>query len=327
MAHFLVFFLSLTGLGFIEALSAAETPNTKYQTALELIHSYSGSGDELDRAAAIADGLSRSHPGSGLSQTLNAEALSTWELGQDGKPEALRAHILELADRALILNPKLAQAHVAKARAYARASLFREANTEVDTALSLDSGLAGAMFVKADIYRKLGDLQNGEIWYGKFISATPSVSRKSNGYYWLGKMFYDETYRNFSNPLKREWLNKKAGDAYKKMMDLHEGGAWRQVNYAIFLNGQVADFDGAEKYAQKSLSLMEFPMARYHLAAARFQRLNAISKNLDVKFLKSEISKIELSNRVSLDEAIEFDSFSGLVRSRLRELRSRTYAP
>lgn len=317
-------FAMLFMLGAINAADVVAAPQARYDEALELIHAYSGSGDELDRAMAIAQGLSLSEPKSGFSQTLVAEALSTWRLSQNGGPVELRQQILQLANEALKLNPDLAQAHVAKARTYTRASMPIEANAEVNTALSINPKLAGAMFIRAEIYRKSGDLVNGEKWYREFIAATPHATRKSNGFHWIGKMFQDAAYRD---PKQRDALNLKAKKAYEHMVELDPNGVWKTVNFAIFLNDMVADFDGAERYAQKALTLMEFPMARYHLAAARYQRLHATGTSLNAEALQSSIAKIELSSQVSLNQAIAFRSFSGVVRARLTDLRNRTLAP
>lgn len=321
-----LFFLLLTVgvLGTTDPLSASETSQARYGEALGLIHAYSGSGGELDQAITIAQELSESDPGSGFAQVLAAESLSTWHLGQNGEPAEVREQIVVLADEALRLNPKLAQAHVAKARAYTRASMLSEANAEVDAALSLSPQLDGAMFVRAEIYRKSGDSVNGEEWYRRFIDATPSSARKSNGFYWLGKMFQDAASRY---PAQGGSLNQKAKKAYERMIELDPNGAWKTVNFAIFLNDQVADFDEAERYALKALTVMEFPMARHHLAAARYQRLHSKGSGLDAKALQSAVAKIERSSQVSLDDAIAFSSFSDVVRARLVDLRNRMQVP
>src|SRR6185503_8777115 len=68
-----------------------------YQRALLLIHTFSGSGNELDVAMQLAEKLSISHPGQGYSETLKAEALSTWQLDQRGGPTSMRMHVIDLA--------------------------------------------------------------------------------------------------------------------------------------------------------------------------------------------------------------------------------------
>lgn len=293
----------------------------RFRDALELIHAYSGAGDELSRAVEAAESLSQSDLSSGYSQTLEAEALSTWTLSQDGKPVELRARIIELADEALRLNPRLAQAHVAKARAYARAYLILDAETEIAKALAIDPNLESAIFQQAEIYRRSGEVEKGAEWYRNFIAATESLTRKSNGYYWMGKMYHDVAYSLEGQ--RRDMYLKMARYSYQRMVDLDPKGAWRLVNFAIFLNGLVADFDAAELYAQKALAVIEFPMARYHLAAARYQKLQSRSAELDAASLQSSIAQIEASTRVSLTQALSFRSFSPVIVSRLSDLQSR----
>src|SRR5262249_15820395 len=115
-------FLLLLAVGNISyAASKSESPPEEYQRALQLVHSFTGSGNQLAVGMQLGERLSTSHPNGGYAETLRAEALSTWRLNQEGQPAELRAHILALTDQALRLNPTLAQAHVARARALLRA--------------------------------------------------------------------------------------------------------------------------------------------------------------------------------------------------------------
>lgn len=294
---------------------------SRFDEALVLIHSYSGAGDERQRAMAMASELLQSAPESGFFQALAAENLSTWELDQLGKPVELRSQIIELADEALRLNPTVAQAHVAKARVYTRASMVPEAEAEIAKALSMNPALEGAVFMQAEIYRRLGTLARGERWYREFIRITPDPVRKSNGYAWLGTMYRDAAKRP-NDPSKNYYLS-VARDAFQHMVDLNSTGAWTLVNFAIFLNGYTSDFDAAEKYAERALAVMEFPMARFHLAAARYQKLHARGAELDWASARTAIAEIEASTHVSLEDAIDFDSFVPRIRSNLSDLLRR----
>jgi len=292
-----------------------------FREALELIHAYTGEGDELSRSMQIADALAESDPASGFSQTLVAERLSTWELRQDGKPPELRTTIIALADEALRLNPDLAQAHVAKARALARAMLLMQAEEEVAKALAIDPRLDSAIFQQAEIYRRAGNVEKAAVWYQNFIAATPMPARKSNGYYWLGKALQDVAYS--LEDARRDMYLQRARMAYQSMVDLDDQGAWRVVNFAIFLNGYIGDFAAAEAYASKALDIMEFPMARYHLAAARYQKLHARSTAMNSASLQAEVERIAESTGVTLEQAIAFRSFHPVIVSRLADLRDR----
>jgi tetratricopeptide (TPR) repeat protein len=300
--------------------SRSESPPEEYQRALQLIHAFSGSGDQLNVAMQLAERLSKSHPKGGYAETLQAEALSTWRLGQDGRPAEVREQVISLTDQALRLNPNLAQAHVARARALVRASQYDQANGSIDSALKLDANLSGAMFLRAEIFRRTGQLAAAEEWYRKFIAATPDRPRQSNGYYWLGRAYQDAAGRD---PSRRSLLIANARTAYEKMLDLDPDGAWKTVNFAIFLNDDASDFVAAEKYAAKALSLMEFPMARYHLAIARYQKLLSGMDRMDEQGLRQAVAQVQQSTGVSLEDAFKFSKTYPAIWARLLSIRAR----
>lgn len=303
----------------------AKTPDNasaqaRFEEALELIHAFGGSGDERQRAMQLAEALWTSDPDSGYSQTLVAESLSTWELGQDGEPAALRDQIIQLADQALQLDPSLAQAHVAKARALVRGSMYDQANAAIDAALALQPDLSGALFLRADIFRRTGNYAAADAWYRRFIDSTPSPARKANGYGWMAKMYTDAARRCAG--AERAGHLARARALHERLLELDPASAWKTVNFAIFLNDDASDFDTAEHYAQKALAIMEFPMARYHVAAARYQKLWAVREDLDGQVLRDAVARVGSTVGVSLEDAIAFEPFSGAITQRLRLLQT-----
>jgi len=304
--------------GVCIADSNPQSPPADYQQALLLIHSFSGAGNELDVAMQLAERLSTTHWRRYYSETLKAEALSTWQLDQRGGPTSVRMQVISLAELALSLNPKLAQAHVARARALAKAGDFVEAYRSVDAALTLDPNLSGALFMRADIFRRTGMVAEAEKWYLKFIDATPDERRKANGYYWLAKAYQDALFRD---PSQRSELLPKARTAFESTLKLDPDGAYTNVNYAVFLNSEAADFSAAERYAQKALSIMDFPMARYHLAIARYQKLSL--RDLRASELRGEIKQVRESTGISLDDAVQFVSHCAGMKTRLQSVQER----
>lgn len=317
MNRLLVVLLAMT----IQVAALAQAPaGAVYERALDLVHAYSGSGPELQQAMQFADELSKSAPKSGYSQVLQAEALSTWRLGQDGSPVEVRNRVIGLADEALRLNPKLAQAHVSKARALVRSSMYDSAGASIDAALAMDPKLSGALFLRAEVFRRNKAITDADIWYQKFIDSTTSKSRKANGYAWIGKMYQDASWNDETN---RARYVAKARAAYESMLKHEPGGAWRNVNFAIFLNEYAGDFDAAELYAAKALSMMEFPMARYQLAAARYQKLAEASSGMSAGDIRNAAKSVAESTKISLQQAIAFDSFSRRLVGRLSVLQQR----
>lgn len=302
------------------AAGAAESPPQRYEEALDLIHAFSGAGNELERAMAIAASLAESHPGKGYGQALVAELISTWQVRQNGKPESAYQQVMALADEALRLNPRLAQAHVARARAMLRASKFDDADGEIDSAFAIDRDLVGAMFLRAEIMRRTGRETESERWYLKFIQATPSRTRKSNAYHWMARLYEDVAWRQ---PNRWPALIPKARAAYEKAVELDPDGAWKNVNLAIFLNHQVGDFDAAERSAARALTIMEFPMARYHLAIARYQKIGASMAGIDDQALDARLEAVHASTGISFRQAVEFGrSYTG-IRGRLSRIQTR----
>lgn len=315
---FLGAILSVALHGLCVADGNSQALPADYQRALLLIHSFSGSGNELQVAMQLAEKLSTSHPGQGYSETLKAEALSTWQLDQRGEPTSVRMQVLALADEALRLNPKLAQAHVARARALARASEYKEARASVLAALNLDPNLNGAMFMRAEIFRRTEMLASAEEWYLKFIDATADQRRKANGYYWLARAYQGALSRY---PSQRSALLLKARTAYESMLKLDPNGANSNVSYAEFLNAEGIDFGAAERYAQRALNIMEFPTARYHLAIARYQKLSL--GDLRASELRAAIGQVHESTGISLEEAVDVVSHCAGMRARLQSVQER----
>lgn len=300
----------------------AETAKEKYETAMELIHEFNGSGDQLNRASGIIESLMKSDSTSGYAETLLAEMISTWQVDQNGEPPANRQAALHFAGRALQLNPNLAQAYVARARIEARLRDFVAAGSDINAALKIDPNLSGAVFMQADLYRRMSRYEEAETWYLKFISIAPSPARKSNGYAWMGDM-----YKAAAWDRPREWaaMVAKAKAAYEKGLEL-DPGPWKTVNYAIFLNNEVGDFEAAERYAQKALSIMDFPMARYQLAIARYQKLRPSLASMDSSKLKAAVGDVQRSTGISLQQALDFCTGCTGMHGRLEEVNARMTA-
>jgi tetratricopeptide (TPR) repeat protein len=303
------------------AAPAADTPPKEFETALDLIQAYAGSGDELQRAVKIAKDLSVSHPDGGYAETLMAEALSTWELDQNGLPPELFTYILKLCEEALRKNPGLAQAHIPRARALLRARAYPLADKAIDSALELDPKAFGAYVLRGEIYRRTNRPAEAEEWYQKFVDAAPTATRKSNGYYWMGTAWQEAAYRE---PAKRGEYIQKALAAHEKSVELHPNGAWAVVNFAIFLNNDVGDFDRAEEYAQKALGIMEFPMARFHLAIARYQKVYSNMDAMSDAAFRDALGGVLETTGVSLADAGNFaDGRYAWIPPRMKKLQER----
>ncbi|MES2826287.1 MAG: hypothetical protein V4732_22020 [Pseudomonadota bacterium] len=278
--------------------------------------------DAPQQVKSLSEALAKSHSKSGYSETITAEMLSTQKLSQNGEPVSLREHIIELADKAIKLNPSFAYPHVAKGRAFVRASMYENANTEIDLALAIDPTISAGIFLRADIFRRTKNITEAHKYYLQFINSNPNPQRKANAYYWIAKMHSDATY--YCEEAERKSLLALARTAYEQNLKFSPDSAWGNVNFSIFLNGFEADFDNAERYAKRALDLMEFKMARYHLAAAQYQKIWRNMSQLSDSAINDEITKVALSTNISLTSAIEFETLGTLIRVRLSDLQLRT---
>jgi tetratricopeptide (TPR) repeat protein len=305
------------------ALLHPAAPELRFNEALDLIHSGTSEGkdEELSQAMMIAEELAGSEPLSGFSQALQAEILSIFLLAEYNEDIELQQQVFGLTDEALRINPNLAQAHVARARAYANSRKFMEAEEAIQTAFRIQPQLPSAIFVQADIYRLSNHSMPAWNWIRSFIAVVKQPAKKANAYQWLGNMWRDYAYH--PEAVNREMHLTMAKVAYRSSIDLGPNDAWRLINFAVFLNEYPADFAGAESYAVKALAIQESPMARYHLAAARYQALQAKAAAIDAQALRESIAEIGASTAISLDEAVDYPGFRDVINVRLTRLQRR----
>jgi tetratricopeptide (TPR) repeat protein len=300
-------------------------PERRFNEALDLIHSYPDDDEKLSQALAISDELVQSDPLSGFSQALRAEVGSIRLLAANGKPVEQQNETLALIDEALSINPKLAHAHVAKARIYASMSRPNDANAEIQAALRMQPQLPSALFVQAEIYRRANDSAKAEEWMRYFISTSKQPVQKSNGHGWIANMWRDHAYH--PEAVNREVNLLMARYAYQKSVDLDPDNARKLTTFAAFLNDLPSDFAAAEKYATRALALEEDTRARYQLAAARYQALQAQGSALDAESLRDGIAEVEIATGVSLDEVVSSGGFRPVIYARLTRLQIRAQAP
>jgi Tfp pilus assembly protein PilF len=268
---------------------------------------------------SIAEALEISEPQSGNSQVLRAESMSIWELRDGGEPAQTLHEILRLTEEALRIDPALAQAYVARARAYAKAHETMRAVKEIQNALGIDPILESAILAQAEIYRLDGNSANAEQWARTFIATASGAAQKANGYEWIGRMRRDIAYH--PQAYNREVNLVLAKAAFENSVELDPKDPWRLVNVATFLNEHVSDFTGAEKYARDALALGDLLQASYQLAAAQYQALQAKAAEMDVQSLRAAIADIGAATGLRLDELAELGVFRDVVQVRLTRLQ------
>lgn len=294
-----------------------------YEKLLDMVHTQWGSNETNSKILSSAQDLSKSYPKTGCSQVILAEIISTWLVNTDGNPREQRITGLHLADEALGLNPRLAQAHVSKARLLIKSADIPRATDEIEAALKINSRLAGALFIKAELLRRTSQFEESEKWFLQFIGATPSSDRKANGYFAIGDMWDDLAWASRSDPHTKKMLLDRAKPAMRKYVELRSSSIRANLNYAAFLNALPEDYEGAERHAKKALELGDGFRARYYWAAALYQRLLSKSAGMNEVEIINASNDIFKLTTVSLDEALSVGVFSAYVAVNLERLRSK----
>ncbi len=302
-----------------DAPPAATAVPAQFHQAVELMHSFGGTGDALEKAGQLAIGLKKSYPDAGYAESLQAEAISSQAVQQDGTPEKAAITAIDLADKAIAMNPALALPHIAKARVLVRRSQYDAAAAELDKARALEPDNDSVLFLDADRLRRTDKAALAETQYRKFIKLTPTPQRKSNGYYWLGKNFVEAAQRDESG--RADWLA-KAKAAFDQMLALDPGSLAKTMNYAVFLNDEGADYGAAEAVASKALAIKDIPMAHHHVAIARYQQLLA-GEGADQDALRAKIAAIGKDSGITLDQAIALPDISTAIQLRLLSLKAK----
>ena len=303
--------------------------NPEFTRALRLIHAYAGCGDYrwndpnfrkgMSEAMAIAITLAESKPLSGQSEVLRAELMSLWQLTDGGKPVELQQSILALTDRALKMDSAFAEAHVARARAYAKGSATMQAMREIQKALAIDPSLESAMLAQADVYRLVGNSSKAEQWARMFTDSTQDPVKQANGYEWLGGMRRAIAYHPQAINRAVDLILAKNWFEVSVLRDPTD--PWRMLNLATFLNEYAADFSGAEKYANRALEIQDMAPARHQVAVARYQALQARSAGLDAHSLRAALAEIEATTGLTLDLLVKSKAFHEVVQARLIRLQ------
>lgn len=320
-AMLLAFLVSVVGVPASASTrhDAKAEAEAEFARALELIHTHRWGSDASTQAMSLARALSQKHPKSGFAQVLKAEYLSTWQVNAQGQPTAVAAMALELTDEALALNPRLAHAHVARARVHLRTNAPEKAKQAIHQALSLDSKMASAFFLRGELHRRQGRIEEADHWYRKFISGV-SPRRQSNGYRWIAEMHVN---RAIESQGQDQVAVAKARKAFERMLVLSQGEDWGHLDHAIFLNGVAGDHEAAERHlAVAQAELGHHPLWRAHWAAARYLQLLVAASKRGHRVSLDAVASIHAETQMSLEEAIDFDGFGLGIVTRLHHLKT-----
>lgn len=290
---------AISVLFFLTTISLAaqlSESRKKYEEAKNLIHEYSGKGNNYEVAYGYATSIYSENPEDPYAYLIVAE-LQSREF-KDYKTGSEK-EVLSLTERVLSLDNSIAGAYVINAKLANIRRDLPEAEENLNKALSLEPENREASYEMALLEQYRGNYEKARDWYEKTISLHTSLDRKSNIYFWLGKL-------HLGNGRVEE-----ARLAMQKGIDLAPTAPWKLVNFSLFLSRNTTDYAQAEKYARLALDQMEFKMARRALGMALYAMWAEKYKNLDNQGVA------ELSREAEMKLLADIEQQSGMPIGRI----------
>jgi tetratricopeptide (TPR) repeat protein len=228
----------------------------KYDEATNLTQGWSGGGDGLQRAFAILMDLARRNPRSAYPLAGLAEIKYRLVPYQ----QSSIAEVLDLADRAVKLDPENADAQVIYSKATMVQGQIDVAARAAKRAIELAPQKPEAMFQNAKVAEESHRYAEAEKWYRMAIDRLPQKQRKSNTYYHMGVMFKE------MNPVEVG----KAAEAFGRAAELTDDSIPILNDSASFIMYHTERYDQAIGYLNKALSIGDYSYGRRNLGLAQF---------------------------------------------------------
>jgi WD40 repeat protein/tetratricopeptide (TPR) repeat protein len=238
-------------------LASTATPDERaYAEVTHIIDSYAGQGEVLDVATGRLQLMLKDNPRSarafaGLSRVAYRRAMRS----SDDYDAAQLKTALDMADRAIAIDPSLPEAHCARGFAAWKAKDDPGAHAAAATALKLAPKMPRALLLSANLQVSDGDLDGAESTLRDMLSRplTPALAL------WALEVLSD-VYEKLGDYAA-------ADQTYRYQMVVEPDRAWTIGNYAHFLI-RKGDFDAAIVTAKKALAQMDYGVGRYILAEA-----------------------------------------------------------
>lgn len=258
----LAFGLGLVLLGGVTRVApAADAVATDLEQASDLLDSWTGRPEPLQKARALLDDVLARDPQSAEAHRLYARlhVISGYVRNETFEPESLKRAEASL-DRAVALSPGLAEAHVLRGHVYRLLKRPDAAEASLLHAESLGSDSPWLALNRADLRI---DRQEYDAALALCLSVTerkalrPSVldsaeSCLRDAYAGLGRVDDLEA-------------------VYRRGIERRPDDAWPRGNYASFLLCTRQDARSAIEQATAALARMDYGVGRHVLAAARYR--------------------------------------------------------
>ena len=230
----------------------------KYEQATNLIQTWTGQGDELERAFRILSGIAERNPRSAHALAGFAE-IKYRVLGfNQGSP----GDVLNLAARATRLDPDNADAQVVYSKILLHQHQVDPAARAAERAIRLAPEKPEALSQMASVAREAARYEEAETWYRRAIDRFAQRQRKANTYYHLAEMLSKRT------PVDVD----KTAAAYGNAVELDAGSFQIPYSAAIFLMDYTEQYDRAIAYIVKARSVFDSVEARQNFGLLQFYK-------------------------------------------------------
>lgn len=177
-------------------------------------------------------------------------------LGGDNCSIRAKSHLT----KAVQLDPNLTRAHVLLAHDALNSGCRPCANPHIVKAQSLGPGDPYVLEIRARYAEIAGMEAQAEKLYLQAIDAFPTPKKRWQAYNWLSNIYHRrEDYK------QAEW-------ALQKALEAAPDGAWSNGNLGTFYIFALGNYEKAIPALRKTLSIMNYGMARQGLALALYER-------------------------------------------------------
>jgi tetratricopeptide (TPR) repeat protein len=243
------------------AIELDSADRRKYDEASDLIHTWPGSGDRLQRAFAILVDLAQRNP----RNAYPLAGLAEIKYRLFGNDQGAAGEVVELAGRAVKLDPQNADAQVIYAKIMLDQGQVDIAARAADQAIRLAPEKPEAMFQKASVARHAWRYDEAEGWYRKSIDRLSHKQRKSNVYLHMAQMFDKKEAKTPADIAK-------ATDAFVNAAELTDDSIPILNAAAVFLKNSTERYDQAIGYLSKALRVSDYSLGRSNLGLAQFYK-------------------------------------------------------
>jgi adenylate cyclase len=181
--------------------------------------------------------------------------------------------ILDLANKALALEPSLAEAHSSRGAALTAAIRYAEANEEFERALQLDPDSFAAHFLYGRSSILQGDLGRAAKQFERASEVLPDNYQPP--------VMLIQVYRSLQQPVKMRAAAAKAVPLAERELSLHPEDP-RPANFGVAALIEIGEHDRAREWISRALAIDPDDANNLYNCACAFGKLGEPEKALDL---------------------------------------------